>query len=202
MRDSFISSILEKHLTDWDVYYPRFYDLAIPTVVGLVSTVNGGEGQSILNIPQDWNYVACGIGGQIWTADFVNGHGVNAYLSAPDDQIFDIDVRLFDNGASNYLSSAPVPLRSYIGNAGKDTRDFEVPYLFEKNTNIVASFTSRDTRTVDVRMFFKGYKIVKRSEPVRNGVHKIVAEFQKLAGADKVAIHRHVAGALGVNPGK
>lgn len=169
-RNNFIAAMLEKHLADWDEYYPRVYDYAFPAMAALTGSPAGVQAQSILTIEQDAPFVICGFSAQLWNAAFVNqAAGAATPIYEPTQIIADIDLQIFDSGASNYLSNAALPIRSYMGQAGSDMRELVVPYLVERNTNLTLSATSFDTRTFDVTVIAHGFKIIKRMNPVRNG---------------------------------
>ncbi len=183
MRDNFASLMLEKHMVDWDVYYPRGYQYMFPrsTLVGQVSV------DAVLQIQQDAPFLITGYVSQV-TTDDTDYPSYNTALYVPD-----VDVFLFDSGASTFLSNSPVPLSVLAGNGGQNRYDASVPYLVEQNTNIKATFTNRgtDTKTVDLALF--GYKIIKRLTPVSNGQQKIRQAFEQLNRAERNAIIQSLA---------
>jgi hypothetical protein len=190
MRDSFIAPILEKHLADWNEYYPRDYLYPVPRFVGVVGVhTTGTQFQQILNIQQDWPFVIEGISVNLWNADFENlAAGTSTPIYDPTGTIADIDLQIFDSGASAFLSSDFVPLRVYGGGNGRDRYCLPVPYMVDKNTNLTFTLNSRDTRTFNVVIVLHGYKIVKRTHPIKPPHHKMIEDFHAMHPTQQQAV--------------
>lgn len=183
MRDNFASTMLEKHLVDWDIYYPRQYAYVFPHVVlpasdGTTPTVT----DSALQIQQDAPFVITGFMAQ-------STSGSNAALD-----VADIDVYLFDSGASAYLSNAPVPLNLLAGQGGQNRLPAPVPYMIEQNTILKASFTNRQTSDVEgLTLVAVGYKIIRRLTPVSSPESRIMAAFGQMGAAARNGLLRQLA---------
>ena len=53
-----------------------------------------------------------------------------------------------------------------MGQAGRDMRELVVPYMVERNTNLVLNATSFDTRTFDLTVIAHGFKIIPRTKRI------------------------------------
>lgn len=190
-RDNFAAAMLEKHLVNWDEFFPRPYVYSFP-VVSLTGGAPAVQAQSTLNIEQDAPFVITEQGLSLWTANFENLNGANAPLYDPTGTIANISVQVFDSGASNYLSNAPIPLRELMGLAGRDRRELPVPYLVQQNTNLVATFSSADTRAFDIQMVLHGFKIIRRPTPIKNGAEKIMDEWARLSAGQRAGLIRQL----------
>lgn len=183
MRDNFASTMLEKHLVDWDIYYPRQYAYVFPHVVlpasdGTTPTVT----DSALQIQQDAPFVITGFMAQ-------SASGSNTALD-----VADIDVYLFDSGASAYLSNAPVPLNLLAGQGGQNRLPAAVPYMIEQNTILKASFTNRQTSDVEgLTLVAVGYKIIRRLTPISSPESRIMSAFGQMGTQARNGLLRQLA---------
>lgn len=171
MRDNFASIMLEKFAVDWDLYYPRPYDLVFDpvTLAGVTTTPATGN----KNVPQDWSYMMTGIYCDIWNA---------AYLASPSTQllpdVYDATFQLFDKGASDYLMDSPVPIGRFRSFAS-DRYILPVPYALQKNTVVQQFLASADTRTFRVTTVLHGYKVAQRLNPIQNGKEDARRRFEQ-----------------------